>query len=315
MHPIIAYRTLQNFGFKAKTTYDAVAGQQLIKVQSVADWLKNLKENNPTGVDVDKIANENEKIMHYLKHVVAFVNANPSILNKNYSGATTESAGKTQVTDYAKALGIAARIEPKGTAESSYSMRIFGKNFKLYADQGPVNPFSSARGHPYSTPFGLSITPDLPMVGMQAGGGIGSATDFLLRRYTGQTRQQAVGGELIQGIITSLLNELGNRGKTLSAKDKENIKKRVDQLIKSEVEMLRLVAYIEEYNKLLDATKDYSTATISENDLRRYVEKHGSLGQRQVKQEQYLLDVVNKIQKQLSEETGGSDLSDLPPAF
>lgn len=316
MHPIIAYRTLQKFGFKKRLAQDSIAGQQLYKVQDVTEWLKALKEDkNMDSATVEKIANENHKIMHYLRHVVEFVNKNPSILNKDYSGATIESVGDVKAPELMNALKIAHRIEPKGAAESSYSMRIFGKSFdQLYSGLGPVSPWQGAQGFPFTTPFGgMSVTPNLPLVSMQSGGGpfLGPASDFLLRRYEGQHKNLASGGELIEGIFHGLINELGNRGKTLSSKDKDNIEKRISQLKNTEDNLIKLISYIEEYNKLLDATKDYSTQTISESELMGYVNKHGSLGQRQVKQEKYLLDIVQKIQKELASEVGAGDLEAL----
>jgi hypothetical protein len=95
MHPLIALRTLEKFGFKKIKIYDASAKKELIKIQSFKGWESNAHDDTKMlPAEKLKIIN-NYKLKTYLIMVVTHVNSNPQILNNDYIGISQEKdAGK-----------------------------------------------------------------------------------------------------------------------------------------------------------------------------------------------------------------------------
>lgn len=100
MHPMIARRTLQRFGFVEREQYDTVAKMKLIKVCDTEYWLKNVVASNITSGEVRNIITNNQSLLRYFDLVVAYVNGNPAILNKNYKGITEETLKQSNVEHF-----------------------------------------------------------------------------------------------------------------------------------------------------------------------------------------------------------------------
>ena len=93
MHPLIALRMLQRFGFKAIRIYDDAAKMQLKKIQSVEDWINRVLTVMFSSEKVQRVfdgSDKNTYLLQYLQQVVNYVNRNPAILNKDYKGTTNE---------------------------------------------------------------------------------------------------------------------------------------------------------------------------------------------------------------------------------
>lgn len=162
MHPIVAYQILKRFGFKKRTQFDLSAGANLQKVESVAHWKKRMSH------ELDKLAEEtitsgansganlaiDDNIMQYLALVVSYVNCNPGILNRHYSGLTDEQQGETPLCDFSRKLGIKHRKEP---VQFGYNKLMeYLKSSWLHlpkAKPGCGSPWSSTPGL-YSAPLG-----------------------------------------------------------------------------------------------------------------------------------------------------------------
>ena len=115
MHPQVAYDTLRYLGFRlVDVPSPVVPGENVKNVQSFCEWKRNVLSK--ADDKLKNAVNGSNSIQIYLTTLVAYLNANPAILNPNMTG----QAGFTQrrvvsqladdvrraMTDYTKALGI-----------------------------------------------------------------------------------------------------------------------------------------------------------------------------------------------------------------
>ena len=306
MHPVIALRTLQRFGFHTYTVYDPEAGTRLKKVENVNHWLENYMAVTFTKEEVQKSINGNDLLKRYLNLISDFVNSNPGILNKGYTGTTVEAVGTYQPSQLVQELGINCRKEPSKEASSLYDIKRFTTYHKTSLHTASVRnnttPFVVAATG-VSTPFGSVVTPGVQMLTPRSGGqsGGGDLTNLALRKLTSGG---VTSGELINGIFSAALKELEDRGKQLSATDLQRINKRIHDLTRTEDELLRNVAYIEAYNKYLDAFNDYTDSTIElggKDGLESLVDRQNKLQGRHLGNEEYLLKLLGHVR---AEESG-----------
>lgn len=307
-HPLIAIRTLQRFGFRKHKVYDNKAGCQLYKVERVDNWLKNFMKNRFKDDEIQKIITGNTKLLAYLDLMAQFVNANPSILNKEYTGTTEEAVGVVPTPEFAKSLGIQPRKEPSKKSSGMYELNLFKKHFEQYATRNKQGPFQLTQSGHALTPFGVALTPDVNMVvplrGGQRGGNLGSGSVEWVIRKLNNHNEPVVGAKLMAEIFKGLTKQLNARGKSIDKSDNDKLTDHINNLISSEEELLRTLLYIERYVEMLDAFKDYNSKTLKVDDVKKYIDKHASLKEKHISQEQYLLKIWEKLQKLISEEGG-----------
>lgn len=108
LHPIVALRILQQFGFHKYKTQDSRAGYPIYKVESVGSWVKNYLAQHYGTSELQTLlrGDHSRPLLDYLSLMTQFVNANPAILNKGYSGKTKEAVGEVNMTEYAARLGL-----------------------------------------------------------------------------------------------------------------------------------------------------------------------------------------------------------------
>lgn len=309
MHPLLALRTLQRFGFRTHTVYDDEAGTQLRKVERVDHWLNNFVKQQFKEKDTAKVIQNNDRLLAYLDLIAQYINANPGILNKSYGGGSEESAGRYKGSDFVKKLCIPARQEPARKSAVRYEL----KRFKKQLDCGYVSccirqqrggPFSYSPTDGFSTPFGPNnLNPGVNVaVPIQNGGG--DITDWSLKKLNNQSSDLVVGGKFIGEIFKGAIQELESRNKSLSKEDREKIEKRIQDLFKSEMDILKTIYYIEEYNRLMDAFKDYSSTILTVDKLTQMVERHNKLQSKHLDGEQYLLVLLDKLYSLVDKENG-----------
>lgn len=88
VHPLVALRTLQKFGFGRDSSFDQHAGMSVTKIESVDDWVNNFMKKQFTESQIKSIFNSprNDLIMQYLNKLVKRVNSHPSLLNNGHIG-------------------------------------------------------------------------------------------------------------------------------------------------------------------------------------------------------------------------------------
>lgn len=86
IHPLVALRILQKFGFKQKEIYDSVAKKNLLKIETVDDWFDNFMKKQFTESQMKNIleSDRNKYVINYLNKLVHHVNSNPSLLNDGH---------------------------------------------------------------------------------------------------------------------------------------------------------------------------------------------------------------------------------------
>ncbi|CAH6421678.1 Hypothetical protein KVN_LOCUS408 [uncultured virus] len=307
MHPIIAIRTLQRFGFRKHKVFDNQAGTQIYKVERVDHWLNNFMKKRFSVDEINKIEKGNDKLLAYLDLLSQFVNANPKILNKSYDGTTEEGVGYYKPTDFAKSLNIQPRREPSKVGSGIYELKLFKNQFDQYSQRAKISPFNFGFDGRINGPFGSSINPDVNvLIPIQSGGG--EITDWALRKLNNQSMAEpVVGGRLIGEIFKGVLKDLSTRNKTLSKEDWDKLDLKIKNLINTEEELVRYIYFIEEYNKLLDVFRDNTSKVLKLEELQNLVQKFGKLKDKQLTQEQYLFKILEQLEKLISQEGDNAD--------
>jgi len=313
IHPLVAVRTLQKFGFKTSTVNDEQAGMQLVKVDNVERWLKDtIKDTLKDNPQQMMAILENDILLQYLQLLSDYVNGNPGILNRGYGGTSEEAVGMLKESSLIRALGIPARKEPSRKEEVRYELGLLKNNFNTnYIGtllKMQKNPFFVTMNDKVYSPFGNAIHPGVRvLVPAAQRGGNNDKMQWVLRKMNNETgTTSVVGAKLIKEIFNQTVQELNARNKHLHEKDLENIQKRLNNMVKQEEELLRTVYYIDEYNKLLDSLRDYNPKTLNIEGLKNLVERHSKLHTRYYDSGKTLVQILEQIQKLLGEEDNKS---------
>lgn len=291
LHPVLALRILQQFGFRKYRVFDEVAGGQLYKVESVKHWLQNYMATKFDNAEVQKMFHDakTNTILKYLDLVSQFVNANPAIINKDYSGSSAEAVGKQPVSDFARKLGLNMYIPVPSRSAVAYD---FNRLRGFLQTKPQRSPFQLV-GNNVSFPFGQMMTPGAG-VGLLQGGG--SKCDYVIKAFT--QAGNTTGAQLMQHYLTSIISDLGKKGKTLADSDHKNLQKQLQKLAEEESSLIRTLCYLDEYNRLLATLGDYAskTVTLSEINACKFAERYNLLDGKYHNTENLLLEVIAKIQ-------------------
>lgn len=310
MHPLIALRLLQKFGFGTQMKYDVVANRQLKKVICVNEWIKNVVAKKFTAQEVTEIKTA-QHLRSYLQLVVDYVNGNPGILNKGYGGSSEEQSAMYTPTAYAKALNLEPRIEPTGTVRNMYDIRRFISNLRSgyfpSLIKAKINPVFSGiyDGSQIASPFGLNFTGvpsnvfHKPMWGgAQSGGG---NFEWMIRRFnSGYT----TGAKMIKSVFDTSIRSMEAKGYQLADDDKKRLTDKINKLVRDEDEALVTVAFIEEFNRLKDQFHGYGSATLTEGNLQNLVNRHSKQLYNIQNQSVSLAEILEKLEDLTSREKG-----------
>jgi hypothetical protein len=291
MHPVIALRILQQFGFHKYQSYDSEAGGQLYKVEDVNHWLNTYMKKKFTDVQVQQMIDQNDtyQILSYLDLVSQFVNANPAILNKNYSGSSEEAAGKFKRSEYAEKLKLDwHRPIPARAAVGVDFGRLRGY---LQVDRTMRQPFFNQMGNQFVTPFGTpGFSPNMGMVQMI--GGTYTIPSF-------NAPGQVTGAKFLRHYLDAILVDLRAKNKTLSSTEEQRLKDHIQKLTKLEDEMIKTLAFLDEYNRLLNTFKDYEATTINEpvnQYVQKFMDRYRTLDGKYQATEDLIMQVIAKVQ-------------------
>jgi hypothetical protein len=281
LHPKFALAILKSFGFRRKMCKDKIAGRQLEKVQRVQEWLDKFVDKTFEDTTVSAIK-ANQKLQNFLDLLAQLVNSNPSILNDGLVVDTEESKGEVSVPSELAARKIAA-ARPRGNGKPVIGWNDIQSNMnKVY---GSFSRGLTFDGMTTNSPFGMenlfpqmSLLTSAPVVrgstwGSMGGGG-GENKIFLQEHDTGLEYSRN-----IQRIIAELLENLrSSSNKHLSDSELESIKDKLVRFEELEQELFSTAWNIQKYSQLLKVTEaENRRETITEDDVKRYVEKYGHL--------------------------------------
>jgi hypothetical protein len=262
LHPILALRILQQFGFRKYQEYDHVASMPLYKVECVNSWTKHYLAKNVGAEQIKQmISDENSRtLLTYLDLIVQFVNANPAILNKNYTGSSNEAKGLFVPNQFLQSLGFDEKATER--EDKSTYVRDIGRLRSHLQYNAWWRPSQRMLGYPPFLGSG-NYTPGYPM--LQGGGGGATCAHVHALRNSGQS----LGSDLIRGLLEKVLGEFMARGKKLDATDKQNMMGRIEKIKGLENQLIETLCYIDEYNGLMAAYGDNANQTVSEAELKK----------------------------------------------
>lgn len=312
MHPLVAIRTLQKFGFRNRPVYDPELKMEIKKVESVENWIKDVlskawgQKKTNDGRTLQSILESNENVLNYLKLIVEYVNSNPAILNgKEFVGKTVEAVGKVPRSEYAKKLQIPMIKEPKGPATTFYDYSMLrshldsgflGRNLrKPFSTFGTTHPIGMQGVVGLQTPtfrspftsvvYGLNVP-------FQMGGLHPDIQNYLHAEKTGIIS----GAESLYHIINVTLEDLKAMGKTIDPNDLKSIENKVNAMKALEFELVKTETYLEEYKYLIELFKDYKSEILTLDTIKNLVEKKKDLLSRQTSEENILLKILGSLQ-------------------
>ncbi len=291
-HPLMAQMILKRFGFGTRPEYDETAGMSLNKVESVEHWISGSLMKKFNNEDIKSAFSGAEKVREYLKLLVQYVNSNPAIMNKNYSGKNNESAGRYTPPLYLSKLGIPARQEPSPADDRYYIKQLsnhqrtsafaLGSTVPLISTPGVALGLKTALG--VNSPISYSSSTYGAWSPLQTGGG--------------HVNKQSAGAMLIEGVFEGLLRKIKNNGKNLSEADIKQIRTKIDDLKKSESQVAKVLSYIEEYSNLVSTFgTSGATQTLSYDNLRELVNQKNSLDSKKSKDELSLTSILAALTK------------------
>jgi hypothetical protein len=283
MHPLVALRTLQRFGFRSASQYDSEARMDLQKIESVDHWKNNYLDKKFPGDAATVKGNEN--LLKYLELIVQYVNANPALINKHYSGSSDESVGKFPQSRYAQTLNLHQRMEPYGPAAGINDLnrlKIHQRTGLLgatilrppFGGPGVYAPFANAGVMPFGMPIGMML------------GGYRSAQAYPTNGY----------GKL-RNLIADSTERMSHFNKSLDDESKRKIEEKLAHMQKVERELNRTAEYVREYSDLLEAFGDYSSASLNERTLEDLVSRYQRLTDKHSSEERSMLTVLTALQK------------------
>jgi hypothetical protein len=284
----MALQILRKFGFRKHLVYDSKAEVELYKVEHLNHWLKHgLPKLGHAQFDIEVMTKDpnSHHLLEYLSLLSQFVNCNPGILNKNYNGESDEAIGVFYIPEDAKKLKLKAphpcpakwvlnpmlgylinsKYVPKGAVTMGPPVIMSGgAKTDMYGGHGGFGILS-----PFGTP---TFTPGLPMFRPKRFGEGESTTCKVIH---GHLRNQ--GHDIIHDIFRGLISNLKSKGKSLSQKDYDDLKQKLENYKEIQDALLKTLCYMEEYARVLDVTGDNRAQTVSMNVMEKFASRYGKL--------------------------------------
>jgi len=215
MHPKEVFSILKSAGFKGENSSDGK-----VRCQSYDSWRSSLNENQKKELGITATSTQFVNA-NFLKNLVAFVNANPNILN----------AGD---------LGLNAPLDSYGVRAATHNKRVDHSFDDLRYRINSAYDTVRFRVH--------GLTGALPM-GFNPFSHAGGAPSFLFPSKSGNKVENLPRfSAQLRTIYKSMVSRLRVKNKTLAETTKTNIEKIFSSLEKHEQEAVVLITQLEKYN-------------------------------------------------------------------
>lgn len=241
-HPYIMFKTVQKLKFLAKKTVDDKT--VINKLESVDDWIKRHTEDvaSPVKPLVD-VVKDNVDAQNYLKNIVNYFNANPQILNKNYS------KGNAKLGEINNQDPYGLKFPRKTLTDMSLPQLgtiINNTNRNLFIKSGPLGYMLG------SFPFGM----------------MGGSAIF-------NSKNIPRGWKNLQNLLKTYKTKLATYNKTLSPNTDRKLQAKIDDVKKYEETAIKYLNYIKEYNDINEKLGDYTNDTsLSFKELQNVVDNN-----------------------------------------
>ncbi len=280
--PVYAVRLLRNLHFQQHRVYDDVAKRELEKVESYEHWAEKMMGGR-LGVSVTRPGDflSNSSLVGYLKMLVAFINANPAILNADYHDKTEESVSR----NYEDA------VDENGD-------KIFSKKSHDTYSQIPRFDLSSLQEKVSQTNDNLVVVIDRKRdVGVYLAenrfqvGGTNNTKNFVLEQYKEYTSSVPE----MRAIYDTLATSLKEKGKELGQTSKDGIEQALKYIEDSEAKLVKYLNYIQRYNTIARHMDNHSNETLEGTQIKEYVDKYNHVLKKKAKGEEKVLQALEKI--------------------
>lgn len=291
IHPIIAYKILDSFGFQTYKTPTTMY-EQIEKFESVDDWAPRFMaslSSKPDKFDV----RASGKVITFLHHLVKYVNGNPDIMRSKPS----------QKQERTEASTFAVRNKLKAYPSRSIYTRDVSKRDAILqlASNAKLAHHMKHLTDSLNVPFPFKV----PII--MAGG----------KRV--DTKRMVGGGDgggiALKRILTDLISELKKRGKTLSETDQVQINAYLDKLIGLEGLIKRIILHLTEYRRWLNVLDDKYEYSVTLDKIEKHLEKYKKAVVQQSTLESGMFKVLLELSKELETEAKASRQTPVLPAI
>lgn len=253
IHPKLAVRTLQRFGFRTRRVV-LPDGQQVKLVESVDSWKKNYLETKfKDNKEVQSIfkSTANKKIAQYLQLVVDHVNKNPAILNKDYKPYTAPTKDEMSKSKLLQKLQVVEDLRSK-IHQNSLSYGVF------------IDLSSNLNTPPFMLESNLF---NLGGLNVQFGGNSNFGS-YISRKLVPQHGGHKKTSDVLASLYSEFKSSLAFYKKTIDAGSDKIMTDKLAALKALESENVELIKLINEYKSLVQTygTKNTVAETISFTD-------------------------------------------------
>jgi len=294
MNPDMALTMLKSFRVPIKSVYVESVGMSLDMVASTGEWIEHLKNNHQgTGAnqlkpdEIEKIAKQSSLRAH-LDRMIKKINANPAILNKNYTGGSLESDPNAFV----------------GTTFSKYGMK--PKQYNVNPSAPNMSSVLAIRNTVIANRNYVSGIYGVPIIGFMQRGG--AELKLAMEEQEGGAAVQINAAGLLERQFDAFLANLKAHNKALDANDTAHVKSLIGELKTLEQKLNKASEYTDKYMKLIGVFGQQHNATIFDlNNLQKFVDKRNNYFERVNKKQDSLFDILSALananQKETTQET------------
>lgn len=257
IYPPLALRILQLLGIRKKKVFNEQAQQPIYIVESVTHWLNNFVNNKFDKELQEKIAS-NKSLLTYVNALVQFVNANPGLLNKGYTGSSINKIQKTylnlpkrksdeRLVDRLNRLKHYLEMEARMTEISTMAdktLDLMGKNTNYLV---PVFMFDNLGGLMNIDDPSLMLGTKRALtsfMGLQFGGNNENAKKIGFDILSGKTLGSHV---VLNELYKNVKKELSYENKELDEKLDVKMKKMLEYMKDAEIKIINELNLIKKY--------------------------------------------------------------------
>jgi hypothetical protein len=288
IHPQLLFQLLKSLGFRRLRATDPIANGNLIKVQPADSW----KAVTLPRWHGNAANNVSQGLMNFLEIAVEWVNANPAVLNKNYSGSSAEAAGTAMRPSYAAKLQL--QIAPSADiAHSDYTSVLAGL-------RRPNAPSFGIPGLPQQM---LMANRGLSGYGTQFGGSID--VDNMLHA----SNSKYMGADLLESVLEGILSDLNRANKQLDAGSEQSLRGKLNTLKDNQSQLIKSLAVMNRYTTLLEIVGPYSddASVVSTSHMDKFQQNYLRLLNSQNSREQQLVSVLDEIKRLINPQAAAVD--------
>ena len=296
VNPDMAKELLGHFGYRTETVLSKELGLQLKQIESVESWLENLQKNyvgtgtNKLNKDEVKAIAQNDKLIGYLRALVAKINKNPAILNEGYTGSSLSNDPNAFNNTRFSKFGLRPKAVTPASGVPSMSSIVALQNATL-ANRNVVALYYGV------LPTGLNV---------MMGGGLSEYLETVQDNNQYPLRLS----KIIDESFKSFVAQLRVGGKDLDQSDFSHIQKLITELSDKEDKLIKAASYTDKYVRLLSAFGESdNNKVLSMDHVEQFVDKRNNYFTKVGKKQDDLLSILKALAEATQTETKTDSVS------